>query len=96
MAYITVTTTDTAFRIDFGAYSNMALSSGIIPYKRSFRKSNVVFSLFDDRVEAQTINNNLTFPITVDGAIGTFKVDSINGIPPTDNSNLYDMLEALL
>ena len=96
MAYITVTTTDTAFKVDFGAYSNMALSSGIIPYKRSFRKSNIVFSLFNDRVEAQTINNHLTFPITFNGASGTFKVDSVNGVIPTDNSNLYDMLESLL
>jgi hypothetical protein len=96
MAYITVTTSDTAFKVDFGVYAGISASSGPIPIKRSFMKVNVVFSQYVSMVEAQTINNHLTFPITYNGSEGTFKVDSVNGVAPTSNEHLYEMLEGLL
>ncbi len=98
MAYITVVSTANSIIVDFGVYSGNSASSGVIPNKRIFQKNNVVFSLLNNNeyIEAVTIYNNLTFPITFNGATGTFKVDSINGVAPNDNSDLYYKLIELI
>lgn len=98
MAYITVTSTTNSVNVDFGVYSGAAVSTGIIPKKRCFRKEQILFTLVADgsMVEATTVYNSLTFPVTFNGASGTFKVDSIDGVVPTSNSDLYDKLIELV
>lgn len=98
MAHITVTSTTNSVNVDFGAYSGATVSTGIIPKKRCFRKEQILFTLVADgsMIEATTIYNSLTFPVTFNGTSGTFKVDSVDGIAPTSNSDLYDKLIALV
>jgi hypothetical protein len=40
--------------------------------------------------------NESTWAVTFDGSNDTLRIDSINGIAPTNNSDLYDKLDALL
>lgn len=98
MAFITVISTANSIKVDFGVYSGAPVSTGSIPKKRCFRKEYIVFTLVADEslIEAATIYNSLTFPVTFNGAAGTFKVDTIDGIAPTSNTDLYDKLIALI
>lgn len=98
MAYITAISTTNSINVDFGVYGGVIVSTGKVPNKRCFRKEHIVFSLVENGayIEAQTIYNDLSFPISYNGATGTFKVDSIDSVTPTDNNHLYSLLIALI
>jgi hypothetical protein len=42
------------------------------------------------------IEQGLLFTISFDGSTGTMQVDSVDGVAPTSNSDLYDKLIALI
>jgi len=97
MAYITIISTINSIQVDFGTYSGITTSTGPIPKKRTFQKNTIVFSLNNDNyIEAQTIYNNLTFPISTHAIPGTFIIDSINNQIPLDNLDLYNKLISLI
>lgn len=96
MAFITVISTPRVANVDFGIYGGMTVGSGIVPLKRAFSLDFVVFSLTSSGyIEATTTYNELTFPISYDGAAGTFKVESVDGATPIDNNHLYNILVAM-
>jgi len=101
MAYVVITSTLNSIVADFGVYAGVSTATGIIPKKRILNKIELVFSLIGTSeestyVEAQTIYNGLTFPISFNGVPGTFKVDSVNGIAPVSNDNLCELLQTML
>jgi hypothetical protein len=93
MAFITVTTTNNTIKADFGVYY------GIVPEikdkKVTFDKSVISkISLNDGYVTIISFGEIFTFVVSHDGAPGTLKVDSIDGIVPVSLENLYDLLSA--
>lgn len=97
MAFITVVSTAHAVKVDFGIYGGMSVSTGIVPAKRAFPIAEIVFSLTPAGfIEAATTYNSLTFPVSFDGSQGTFRVQSVNGVIPTSNLHLYDILVDML
>lgn len=93
MAFITVTSTTKTINVDFGVYGGALVNSGIVPLKRAFSVEFIVFSLTNQGfIEATTTYNELTFPVSVTGVPGTFKVGSVNGVVPTDLDHLYELL----
>jgi len=98
MAYLSVTPVGDSILVDFGVYAGAQVPTGYVPIKRVFPKTELVLTLVPDSayIEAQTVYNGLTFPVTFNGASGSFKVDSVNGVAPASNADLFDKLLALL
>lgn len=92
MANIIVTSSINSIEVDFGAYS-----SSLVMAKAVWRKNDVHFNLkySSANVDAVVYNAN-AFAITFDGSTGTLQVDSVDGVSPSSNSDLYDKLIALL
>jgi len=91
MANIIVTSTTNTIDVDFGDYSSLLdnLLEGC------YQKREIKFYRFSDRVVAishQEKNWNLCYTATT----GCFIIDSIDGVAPTSNSDLYDKLIALI
>jgi hypothetical protein len=68
--------------------------------KATFRKDEVFrFSLSPDESYVQVLfksRENAQFLFSFNGATGTLQVDTIDGVAPTSNSDLYDKLIALI
>lgn len=100
MAYIVMTSTINSIKVDNGVYSGVSGALGIMQKKATFRKDELFrFSLSPDESYVQVLfksMDNAYFLFSWDGAAGTLKVDSIDGVAPTSNSDLYDKLIALL
>jgi hypothetical protein len=100
MAYLVITSTTNTIKIDNGVYSGVSGSLGVIQKKVTFRKDDVFrFSLSPDESYFQVLyksRSNSSFALSFDGASGTLKVDSVDGVAPTSNSDLYDKMVALI
>ena len=92
MANIIVTSSTNSIKVDFGTYSS---SLGMA--KAVWRKNDVHFNLRhgSDFAEAVVYNEN-AFALSFDGSTGTLQVDSVDGVAPSSNSDLYDKLIALI
>jgi len=100
MAYMVMVSTTNSIKVDNGVYSGVSGALGVIQKKATFLKSEVFrFSLAPDESYVQILfksRDNSYFLLSFDGSSGTLKVDSIDGVAPTSNSDLYDKLIALI
>jgi len=91
MANLVVTTDQKAVKVDFGIYA------GIIGYKKSLlRKDGIlIINQMDEvgyfRVEINSKHNSY-WSVSHDGIGATLKIDSIDGVAPTDSDHLYNLL----
>lgn len=92
MANIVVTSTTNSIKVDFGVYSSsLGFSKGV------WRKEKVRFNLKHSSTYVDVlVDGEPDFAVTYDGSTGTLQIDSINGVAPTSNSDLYDKLIALI
>jgi Zn-dependent membrane protease YugP len=96
MAAITVTIlANNKINVDFGYYSNVQASTGMIPKKRCFHKDEIAFSLNNNYIEAHILYSGLTMPVNHDGSNNALKVDSVNSVAPTSLEDLYNLLIVL-
>ena len=92
MANLVITTSTNNFLVDFGIYS------GLLGYKKgSFQKANLVFQLMQDEsfVRVENIQGE-NWAISFNSMDEALVVDSIDGIAPTSNSDLFDKLYSKL
>ena len=93
MANLVITSTTKTIKVDFGTLS----STGFLPVKGVWMKDYVIrFSLEhnNDFVKAQTVGEP-EWQLSFDGVNG-LQVDSVDGVVPTSNSDLYNKLDALI
>lgn len=92
MANITISTSGNIFNIDFGTYV-----SALSMKKATFAKAKVQFVLMPaDEFVKVVVQDSIDFAVSYDGLGNTLQIDTINGVAPTSNSDLYDKLAALL
>lgn len=92
MANITITSTTNSIHVNFGVYS-----TALETIQQTWNKSAVQnFRQTTDTCIMVTIRGEREWCVTWDGASGSFQIDSINGIAPTSNSDLFTKLEALI
>jgi hypothetical protein len=94
MAFITVTSTPNTIQADFGVYY------GIVPeikdMKAAYDKHVMSkISLNDGYVTVIAFGEIFTFVVSYNGAPETLKIDSVDGVVPTSNQHLYEMLVAI-
>jgi hypothetical protein len=97
MAYITITTTEKSIIVDFGVYSNLSDVDG---KKGSYKRGDIsIISLEEDEtyiiVRMKDVITRNDWPLSFDGYTGTFKVDTIDGIAPTSNGDLFNKIDAI-
>lgn len=91
MANIVVTSTTDSILVVFNIYATpLNIIKGC--WNKGYINS---FLLRNDGVIVD-IENQADWLVSFDGSGGTFQIDSINGVAPTSNSDLYDKLNALI
>ena len=93
MANITITSSTNAISVDFGVYATMFETK-----KQTWRKnaiSNFRLNYNESKIFAQILYEK-EWMVSYDGSAGTLQIDSINGVAPSSNSDLYDKLIALI
>lgn len=99
MANVVITSTTNSVKIDNGVYAGVEGALGVIQKKATFRKHDIrriALAPSDASVSVFLIEHGLTFTLSWDGSTGTIQVDSVDGVAPTSNSDLYDKLIALI
>jgi hypothetical protein len=97
MAHISVTTTDNTFKVDFNDLAGIDMDGiGVIPLKHTYQKINVEFTLEADKVLAILISYSRQYAVSFNGSAGTMQISTVNGVAPTSNLDLYNLLDALL
>lgn len=92
MANIVVVSTTNNIKVDFGVLDSVTLIS-----KGTWRKEEVSFFLKPSTAYVLVkVHNDLPFAISWDGSSNTLQIDSVDGVAPTSNSDLYDKLIALI
>lgn len=93
MPNVVITDTTNTIRVDFGDYAS---ATGF--KKGSWPKDKIEhFKLdSDDEYVFALTQLDPRWALSFNGSTGTFQVDSVNGVAPTSNSDLYDKLIALL
>lgn len=91
MANIVITTTTNTIKVDFGAYSTVLDGQEAGTYQ----KRDIHFYKFSDRVRAILIGEK-EWDVAYTATTGCFIIDSIDGVAPTSNSDLYTKLIALI
>jgi hypothetical protein len=91
MANIVVTSTTNSIKVEFNDYStilNMAKGTWGKGYIQSvlLRTDGVLVDLLGQP----------DWLVSFDGSVGTFQIDTIDGVAPTSNSDLYDKLIVFL
>jgi hypothetical protein len=93
MANIVITSTTNSIKLVYNTYT----SNPLIPDKDCWHKSTAHFSLSNGSAYVRASEDNgMDIDLSWDGATGTMQVDSIDGVAPTSNSDLYDKLIALV
>jgi hypothetical protein len=73
------------------------LAAGVGIKKGNWNKLRITFQLMQsDAFVKVLVLNEPTWAVSFDGSTGTLQIDSINGVAPTSNSDLYDKLIALI
>lgn len=98
MSYITVESTVKTIKVDFGGYAGAQIPTGNVPSKKVYQKHYIEVSLpaNADFINVNTYSEVATFPVSYNGAPNTFRIQSVNGVAPTDNDHLYNLIIALL
>ena len=92
MANIVVTSTTNSIKTDFGV-----LESAVGISKGTWRKEEVSFFLKPSNTYILVkVHNDLPFAVSFDGTAGCLQIDSVGGVAPISNSDLYDKLIALI
>jgi len=92
MANIVITSTTNSINVEFNTYS-----SGVGMTKGAWNKTRITFQLeYADNFVDVLVIGEPSWPISFDGSTGTLQIDSINGVAPTSNSDLYTKLIALI
>ena len=92
MANIVVTSSTNSIKVVFNTYA-----SAIGIEKGSWSKDYIRFNLKASNAFVEALIHGETgWAVSFDGSTGTFQVDSIDGVAPTSNSDLYDKLIALI
>lgn len=92
MANVVITSTTNTILFVFNTYAN-----DIHPEKACWHKSSAHFSLTNNDVFVKaTEDNGQDLDLTFDGANGSMQVDSVDGVAPTSNADLYTKLTALI
>lgn len=97
MANIVITKTGNIVNVDFGIYS---VSADVDGKKASYLVSDIsiVWLEKDDSIVFVKMKDAITTSIwmlSFDGSGGTFQVDTIDGVAPTNNVDLYNKINAL-
>ena len=87
MANIVVTSDSNKVHVNFGVYASQV--GGL---KRCFNKQHIVYSNLanDDFVEVYVYGGG-EWQLDINGVKGLI-VDSVNGVEPTDNEHLYELI----
>jgi len=99
MPNIVITSTANAILFDNGSYSGTQGSSGLIQKKDAFNKSavsRVSLAPSDAFVVIDFKASNLSLSLVYAAATGSLIVDTVGGAAPSDNSDLYNKIVALL
>ncbi len=73
------------------------LAAGVGIKKGNWNKLRITFQLMpSDAFVKVLVLNEPTWAVSFDGSTGTLQIDSVAGVAPTSNSDLYDKLIALL
>lgn len=89
---VIITSAENSISVEFNEYATF-----LETLKQTWNKSAI--QNFRQHIDS-TIYVNIRFEkewrISYNGSVGTFKVDTINGIAPTSNNDLFTKLEALI
>lgn len=93
MANITITSTTNSIKVEYGDYTPIIESK-----KQCWRKEMISnFHLLPDESAIHVVViQEKEWMVSWDGSTGTLQIDSVNGVAPTSNSDLYDKLIALI
>jgi len=92
MANIVVTSTTNTIKVEFNAYASTIGTS-----KGTWNKTRITFELkYSDTFVKVLVIGEPNWAVSFDGSTGTLQIDSVNGVAPTSNSDLYDKLITLL
>ena len=92
MANITVTSTTNSISVEFNDYSSSLGTS-----KSTWNKTRITFGLKHSNSFVQVlVLGEPNWAVSYDGSAGTLQIDSVNGVSPSSNSDLYTKLIALL
>lgn len=92
MANLVVTSTTNSILVDFGVLST---SAGI--EKGAWRKDRITFRLALSSAYIDVIVvGEPAWAVSWNGSSGTLQIDSVDGVAPASNSDLYTKLSALL
>lgn len=89
--YITITTTANYIDTEFNDITNVA------NFKRSRWRKDEMCSIYqqpDGSIGIRTTNGMLDYMFSYNGMEGTTPISSVNGVAPTSNDHLYDLLAA--
>jgi hypothetical protein len=87
MANIVVTSTEDKIHVNFGDYAELV--RGI---KRCFNKRQIIYSnLTTDNFVEVFVYGGGEWQLDINGEKGLI-VDSVNGVEPTDNAHLYELI----
>ena len=90
MANIVVTSTANSIKVEFNIYSTI-----VDMIKGTWGKTYIQSVLLrTDGILIDVLGQH-DWLVSFDGSVGTFQIDSIDGVAPTSNSDLYDKLIAL-
>jgi hypothetical protein len=98
MAFLTITSTADFLEVDNGVYAGLDSPVGKIPKKSIFPKSSIIRLSIEATEQWVTVAfayDSAVFVLTFDGSYGR-KVDTIDGVAPISNSDLYDKIKAIL
>jgi len=91
MSKITIESTDNSIKVDFGDYAPLLERS-----KGVWTKGNITsFKLSPMCVEASILSEKL-WCVSFDGSNETLKIDTVDGLTPTSNEDLYNKLAELI
>jgi hypothetical protein len=99
MANLVITSTTNCIAMDFGVYVGLEGPFGVTQSKATIPKS-VIFGVTlapsSTHVIVSYVGSAALSFLSFNGTAGTRQVDTVNGVAPTSNSDLYDKLSALL
>ena len=92
MANLVVTSTTNTVQVTFND-----LASAYAIKKAAWHKQRLTFQLLpSDEYVRLLVLNEPKWAVSWNGSTGTAQIDSVNGVAPTSNSDLYDKLVVLI
>ena len=90
MANLVITSTTNSVKVDFGVL-------GIKHTKGVWRKEQLSFFLQPSNAFViAKILNEVPFAVSWNGSVNTLQIDSVDGVAPTSNSDLFDKLSTII